>query len=342
MPLVGSLVALLLYIFLVPDSKGWVTKLEQQFGNEFLYENRGDQTRLQLIKTNLAKPNLAKPNLVEANLATAAAVDTALPHSALPHSAIPHILHTVWLEKQLPVAIQNAIASWKNLNPTWTLHVWRKEQVLKSVPEIMTLFPKAMKTALARDVAAATLLEKYGGVYFDAEVEALQPLEPLLKADFICGVEPPLLKPYKSNRLHFTPIVVGTRPHSPIVRQWKSRLIKSIQEYQPEALQKLRVQKKITITAFGESVDWGLKRGKERCIIYGPEVFCPVNSAHIDTFSAIVQCESNEGKFRSLISHALRGDLPPYMFPTHLSCAYHLQGGRFGAARQEEPFAQSP
>lgn len=287
----------------------WLQDMESRFGAKFVHETKADSKRIELIRQALLKNGeRCKSEKI---------------------FAIPHRLHTIWLEKEMPAAIEDAIASWKNLHPQWELKVWRKSDLLHLPGEILTL-PKM----LMRDLAAATVLEEQGGIYFDAEVEALQPLDSLLMSEqnrsFMCGIEPPLLKPYKSHRVHFSPIVVGATPDNAIAKKWKKNLLLAASKYTTNALQSQKIQKKIAIEAFGESVDWGLKCSKEHCFLVGPDCFCPINPAGIALFLSITSGEAKQGKFRHMLLQGIRGQFPYYLFPSHRSYAYHQRGGRLG------------
>lgn len=69
------------------------------------------------------------------------------------------------------------IVEWSEKNFDIDSFVWVREAVANK------------KYAFASDFIRLYVLEKYGGIYVDTDVECMKPVEGILDADFVCGIE---------------------------------------------------------------------------------------------------------------------------------------------------------
>lgn len=103
---------------------------------------------------------------------------------------IPKIIHYCWFGgKPLPEMAQKCIASWKKYLPEYELRLWNEETFdLDMYPYTREAYDNR-KFAFVSDVVRLWALEKFGGVYMDADVEILRPLGELMELPAFTGYE---------------------------------------------------------------------------------------------------------------------------------------------------------
>lgn len=103
---------------------------------------------------------------------------------------IPKHLHYLWGflgdEGPLPDREQSNFDRWSELNPEWQMTIQSPETVSPVVNELMRSdLYESLPTAIQRcDLARPLLLQKYGGVYSDLDVQ------PYRELDRLCGLFP--------------------------------------------------------------------------------------------------------------------------------------------------------
>lgn len=90
---------------------------------------------------------------------------------------IPKKVHYCWFgnnpKSQL---IQNCIASWKKYLPDWEVIEWNEENYDVNKNAYVREAYNQRKWAFVVDFARFDILDNYGGVFFDADVELLKPI----------------------------------------------------------------------------------------------------------------------------------------------------------------------
>lgn len=103
---------------------------------------------------------------------------------------IPKIIHYCWFGREKkPKSAEKCIASWKKYCPDFEIREWNEENCdCFSVPFMAEAY-RAGKYAFVSDVMRLIILEKFGGVYFDTDVEVIKDITPLMKDEGFIGFE---------------------------------------------------------------------------------------------------------------------------------------------------------
>jgi mannosyltransferase OCH1-like enzyme len=105
-----------------------------------------------------------------------------------PRPKINRTIHYCWFgSKGLPLKYQNLIQLWHHYHPGWKIQEWGRGNLpnLKYLQNAMALH----KYANASNWARLWVLEKYGGVYLDTDIEIVRPLDDLLQFPAFVGFE---------------------------------------------------------------------------------------------------------------------------------------------------------
>lgn len=103
---------------------------------------------------------------------------------------IPKIIHYCWFGgKPLPKLAQKCIASWKKFLPNYEIKRWDESNFDLNACAYVQEAYQAKKWAFVSDYARFAILYKYGGLYFDTDVEIIKPLDDLLARGGFMGLE---------------------------------------------------------------------------------------------------------------------------------------------------------
>lgn len=181
---------------------------------------------------------------------------------------IPKTIHYIWLGKaELPDMAKTCINTCKVHNPGYEIIVWNESSLsdLFKVP----FFKRAMNEkmwAFASDYARLWVLNKYGGIYLDTDVEVIKPLDNLLSDSFFIGME---------NIERIGTAVIGSCENNEVVRL----LLKEYEDYKygkayipnPELLSPLII-------------------GNKMAKIYSYEFFYPYNPYRVGSEKQLMVC----------------------------------------------------
>lgn len=103
---------------------------------------------------------------------------------------IPRVIHYCWFGRNpLPELAVQCIESWKKYCPGYEIREWNEDNYdLDSCKYVRQAY-EAGKWAFVSDYARFDILFKYGGIYFDTDVELLKPIEPILNRGAFMGCE---------------------------------------------------------------------------------------------------------------------------------------------------------
>lgn len=104
---------------------------------------------------------------------------------------IPKIIHYCWFgQKGIPETELQCMASWKVFLPDYEFRFWNEStfNIDQSVPYVKECY-RAKKYAFVSDYVRMYVLNRFGGVYLDTDVEVLKPIDQFLEDEFFIGFE---------------------------------------------------------------------------------------------------------------------------------------------------------
>lgn len=103
---------------------------------------------------------------------------------------IPKIIHYCWFGgNELPQSALKCIASWRKYLPDYEIKEWNESNFdVNIIPYTQEAY-EAKKYAFVSDFARFWILYKYGGLYFDTDVEVIKPMNNLIARGPFMGCE---------------------------------------------------------------------------------------------------------------------------------------------------------
>ena len=124
---------------------------------------------------------------------------------------IPKIIHYCWFGRgEKPELAKKCITSWKKFCPDFEICEWNEDNCDYLAMPFMAEAYAAKKYAFVSDVMRLAVLEQYGGVYFDTDVEVLRDISPLLDDEGFIGFE--------NEQFVNSGQVMAAVPHQPVVQ----------------------------------------------------------------------------------------------------------------------------
>ena len=103
---------------------------------------------------------------------------------------IPKTIHYCWFGRNpLPDSAKECIASWKKYFPEYEIIEWNEDNFDVDIIPYTTEAYKAKKYAFVSDYARFLILYKYGGLYFDTDVEVIKPMDDIVSKGAFMGCE---------------------------------------------------------------------------------------------------------------------------------------------------------
>lgn len=103
---------------------------------------------------------------------------------------IPKIIHYCWFGRnQLPDLAQKCIASWRKFLPDYEIKEWNEDNFDVNIIPYTAEAYKAKKYAFVSDYARFWILYKYGGLYFDTDVEVIKNMDGIIAKGAFMGCE---------------------------------------------------------------------------------------------------------------------------------------------------------
>ena len=124
---------------------------------------------------------------------------------------IPKIIHYCWFGRgEKPELAKKCIASWKKFRPDFEICEWNEDNCDYLAMSFMAEAYAAKKYAFVSDVMRLIVLEQYGGVYFDTDVEVVRSISPLLNDEGFIGFE--------NDQFVNSGQAMAAVPHQPVVQ----------------------------------------------------------------------------------------------------------------------------
>lgn len=182
-------------------------KSETEF--KFIFANNDDVTRYEKAKALYEKNSPSKV-------------------ASSQNPKIPKIIHQIWLGPNLPpphfAGFQETLM---RLHPDWEYHLWSEAQLEELNLDNWDIVEKSQNWAEKSDIIRCDLLDRFGGVYMDVDMEMYKSLNELHeKYDFYAGMEFPHKIATTMNRVWVGISIMASRPGHPIMKAWK-RLIRN-------------------------------------------------------------------------------------------------------------------
>lgn len=103
---------------------------------------------------------------------------------------IPKVIHYCWFGgNPLPKSAQKCIASWKKYLPDYEIKEWNESNFDVNVIPYTAEAYKSKKYAFVSDYARFWILNKYGGLYFDTDVEVIKNMDDIIAKGPFMGCE---------------------------------------------------------------------------------------------------------------------------------------------------------
>ena len=103
---------------------------------------------------------------------------------------IPNIIHYCWFGRnQLPESAVKCIESWRKFMPDYEIKEWNEDNFdVNAIPYTAEAY-QLKKYAFVSDYARFWILYRYGGVYFDTDVELIKPIDDIVEKGAFMGIE---------------------------------------------------------------------------------------------------------------------------------------------------------
>ena len=103
---------------------------------------------------------------------------------------IPKIIHYCWFGRNpLTPLAQKCIASWRLFFPDYEIREWNEDNFDVNIIPYTAEAYQVGKYAFVSDFARFWVLYRYGGVYFDTDVEVILPMDDVLERGPFMGLE---------------------------------------------------------------------------------------------------------------------------------------------------------
>ena len=211
---------------------------------------------------------------------------------------IPKIIHYCWFGRNpLPELAQKCIASWKKYLPDYEIKEWNEDNFdVNIIPYTAEAYAQK-KYAFVSDYARFWILHKYGGIYFDTDVEVIRPIDDIIARGNFMGFETDP-NPAKGDAsegsvapglgLGVNPgLGLGVTPGLGLGVNPGLGLMKKMLDYYDgkHFVCEVNVRNQITVVHICtkvlmesglQNVD-GIQKVEDECYIYPSEYFCPIN-----------------------------------------------------------------
>lgn len=104
---------------------------------------------------------------------------------------ITKTIHYCWFGKgEMPEKSKECIASWKKYCPDYEIKEWNESNFDLNCCDYVKEAYQTKKWAFVSDYARFEILYKYGGLYFDTDVEVIKPFDEIIGNGSFMGLQP--------------------------------------------------------------------------------------------------------------------------------------------------------
>ncbi len=122
------------------------------------------------------------------------------------NNMIPKIIHYCWFGgNPLPPLAEKCIASWQKFLPDYEIKRWDESNFDVNIIPYTQQAYESKKYAFVSDYARFWILYKFGGLYFDTDVEIIRPMDDIIAAGPFMGCENPAQDGATPNSLGIAP-----------------------------------------------------------------------------------------------------------------------------------------
>lgn len=124
---------------------------------------------------------------------------------------IPKKIHYCWFGRgEKPELARRCIESWKKFCPDFEIIEWNEDNCDPLAMPFTAEAYQAKKYAFVSDVMRLKVLEQYGGVYFDTDVELIRDITPLMADEGFIGFE--------NDQFVASGLTIAAEAHHPVIR----------------------------------------------------------------------------------------------------------------------------
>lgn len=151
--------------------------------------------------------------------------DTHGPAKAAAHkkALIPKIIHQIWVGPKVPPSFFVTFQQkWKELHPDWEYHLWTDSELEELDLDLRDIIDQSPNFAEKSDMIRCELLDRFGGVYLDVDMDPFQSLDELHKKyHFYVGLENPHKIATTNNQVWLGISIMAACPGHPVMKRWK-------------------------------------------------------------------------------------------------------------------------
>lgn len=195
---------------------------------------------------------------------------------------IPKIIHYCWFGRgPLPELAQKCIASWKKYLPDYEIKEWNEDNFDVNIIPYTAEAYQAKKYAFVSDYARFWILYKYGGIYFDTDVEVIRSIDDIVKRGNFMGFETdskPQLKEDASEASVNPGLGLGGNPGLGLIKKMLDFYEGKHFKFIPDSIGQLTIVHIATevLNQAGLKQQPGIQLVND-VWIYPTEYFCPIN-----------------------------------------------------------------
>lgn len=190
---------------------------------------------------------------------------------------IPKVIHYCWFGKNpLPPLAIKCIESWKKYLPDYEIKEWNEDNFDVNIIPYTKEAYEVKKYAFVSDYARFWILYKYGGLYFDTDVEVIKPMDDIIARGAFMGCEKEA--DYRESVAVAPGLGLGVIPGLALYKEMLD-LYESLHFVKPSGGLNLK-----TVVTYTTEIlcNHGLRNINEvqKCAgvwIYPKEYFCPIN-----------------------------------------------------------------